>query len=359
VKRPREVVVVLGSRRSGARELAGTLGELGYRISEPEESIDPARRTVSSRPDWLADFHASALHEALVHAADARPSAWADTGRRCLDDDVADAAHDWLGRELDHSPRIVLQDPQIVWFTTLWNRAAADLDAELKFIIMMHHPAAAVAARDHWLGTELTAASRAGGWLNAQLYTERATRRCRRVFVSYERLALARDSTLEVVGDLLGLKGVSTGGVRALSDLGSIDNGVSAMPSSWDALGVSQPLADLVTRTWATFETIDGVGDVDPTLHPSLDDLRVEYCTLYAASLDVAQSVVWAAGHEEVKHASTMTPEVESASPPPTLVQESGTRPNTLMLRLARRIPVGVRHAVPLELRRRLLGRSS
>ncbi len=73
-----QMVMVVGPGRSGTSVLASVLGELGYKIPQPEVPADETNPRGFGEPAWLVDFHKELLKKSIVENADARPAAFLD-----------------------------------------------------------------------------------------------------------------------------------------------------------------------------------------------------------------------------------------------------------------------------------------
>ncbi len=77
----RRVVFVVGSGRSGTSTMAGALQTLGMTVPAPEVAADDTNPKGFAESQWVVDLHDELLERTNVSMADARPSAWFDTGR--------------------------------------------------------------------------------------------------------------------------------------------------------------------------------------------------------------------------------------------------------------------------------------
>src|SRR5215510_1479743 len=95
-RQTRSIVLVVGSGRSGTSLFAGIMQRLGYTVPGPEVPADETNPRGFAESQWVVDFHTRLLRRAGVQVADARPAAWANTARVCLDAEVASELRGWL-----------------------------------------------------------------------------------------------------------------------------------------------------------------------------------------------------------------------------------------------------------------------
>ena len=294
VANDRQVVIVVGSGRSGTSVVASVLRELGYAVPGPEVKPDSTNPRGFAEPQWLVDFHTEQLKHAGVHASDARPAAWAYTTEACLSTTVIESARMWLAPHFADSDHIVLKDPWILWFTTLWEGVARDLGARTTYITMLRAPADVVRSKNHWYSMDLTPTNRAAGWVNTMVFAERATRGKERAFVAFDDLISDWAATIGAVNDRVALPPVTTARTHMVAAADKIlDQSLVRSVGSWDQLEVWPPIADLAGRVWLALTDLLGAEREDT--HTQLDALRAEFRTLYAATEQVAESTIRAA----------------------------------------------------------------
>jgi hypothetical protein len=283
----RSVVLVAGSGRSGTSLFAGILQRLGYTVPGPEVPADETNPRGFAESQWVVDFHSRLLKRAGVSVADARPSAWAITARSCLDEAVIAELRGWLQGQLALSDHLIVKDPRISWFAPLWRRCAGELGAAPRFVTMLRHPAEVIDSKQRWYGGRQGEISRAAGWINQTLFTERATRDAPRLFVRYD--DLLADWTREVTraGEVLDLELVrcaSPGAMRSVHEF--VDHGLRRSRGGWDHLSLPESIRSLAEETWlaASAEKIE-----------RMDALRAAYIDLYAEAEAMAHSSIAAA----------------------------------------------------------------
>jgi hypothetical protein len=342
----KQLLLVVGSGRSGTSVVSTILHQLGYHIPQPEVQADPTNPRGFGEPKWVVDFHAELLRDARVHTADARPSAWSDTARLGLDDRVRRDLTRWLARQLEHGA-VLVKDPRLLWFLPLWDSAGRELGARVDYLTMLRYPAEVVASKDRWYGfTGVTALT--AGWINTMLYTERATRGRSRAFVTYDDLLDDWTGALGRIDERIALPPIHQAPTQSLVRAsGVIDAGLRRSTASWESLGVPAGLSGLADRVWKELVRLaerDDPGDRDAA--NALDQLRDEYRAFYGAAESIAESSILAARREGTERAGG----------------RHGGAPDgkaSLALRVARLVPERTRRRLSLEQRQALLKRLS
>jgi hypothetical protein len=287
----RSLVLVAGSGRSGTSLFAGIMRRLGYTVPGPEVPADETNPRGFAESQWVVDFHTRLLRRAGVQTADARPSAWAQTARVGLDAAVVAELRGWLDGELSRSGDLIVKDPRISWFAPLWRRCAAELDVAPRFVTMLRHPAEVIDSKQRWYGGRQGDISRAAGWLNQTLFTERATRESPRVFVRYDELLLDWTRAVGQAAEALDLEPVRSASPQAMRTVHEfVDQGLRRSRGDWDRLALPEALRAQAEEAW---QLVCALGD-DGTLE-RLDALRGAYTDLYAEAEALAHSSIAAA----------------------------------------------------------------
>ena len=337
----RTLVLVAGSGRSGTSLFSGILQRLGYTVPTPEVPADDTNPRGFAESQWVVDFHTRLLSRARVQTADARPAAWADMARVGLDGATRSDLREWLAAQFADHDHLIVKDPRLSWFLPLWRSCAGEVGADAAFVTMLRHPAAVIESKTRWYGGGQGEAGRAAGWVNQTLFTERATRDSRRVFVHYEDLLEDWPRTVARVGRLLDLELVRDAPAAALRDVhGFVDRTLSRSRPEWVDQRLPGPLraqADDVWELMSRLATEATPSDATGAIGARLDDVRAAYVDFYAEAEAVAQSSIAAARRSAARAAPA-----------------AGRLPGP-MLWLIRRLPVRWRRRVPTRVRHRLV----
>lgn len=293
-----ELLLVVGVGRSGTSLLSGMLGQLGFRIPQPEVQADDTNPRGFGEPRWVVDFHSRLLRERRVTVNDARPAAWEATTAAGDVSAVRDELRGWLEGELREPGAVLVKDPRTVWFLPLWMRCAADLGARTSFVTMLRHPAEIVTSARRSYGTGLTEATRAAAWINVILQTEEVTREAPRAFVRYEDLLADWPPEIRRLGSQLDFPELADIDRRPEVDA-FVDPGLHRSRTSWADLDVPDRVRDLAEIVWGH------LGDPAPDV---LDADRAAYRALYAEAEAIAQCSIMAA-----------RPRKKRPAPPPSL----------------------------------------
>jgi hypothetical protein len=309
----RTLVLVVAPPRGGGGVLAGALQRLGMHVPVPEvDGLD-------AESQWVIDFHSRLLARAGVQLADARPAAWADAAEAALDREVQRQLRDWLDARFRGHDAIVIKDPRLAWFVPLWRQCGETLDAPPRFAIVLRHP-----------GEVVDTPGRTAGWINHTLFSERATRDAPRAFVRHDELMEDWVRAVGRAGEALDLAVVRDAQVPAMRRAAEF---VRAAPrdeqSGWSTLpDALRQRADevwqLATRLAAGDDALD-----------RLEAARAAYVAFYDEVEATAQSSLAAAARGRAREGAATL---------------SGRG-----VGLARRVPAGLRHRVPLRWRKRLV----
>ena len=282
-------MVVAGSGRSGTSLFAGIMKRLGYAVPGPEVPADETNPRGFAESQWVVDFHTRLLRRAGVHTADARPSAWAQTARVGLEDAVVAELRAWLAAE--RSDHVIVKDPRISWFAPLWRRCAGEVGVTPCFVTMLRHPAEVIDSKQRWYGGRQGEISRAAGWLNQTLFTERATRESPRVFIRYDDLLLDWTRAVGHAAEALDLEPVRHASPQALRSVHEfIDQGLRRSRGDWDRLALPESLRAMCDEVWQLI-----AGDEPEDVVDRLDALRGAYTDTYAEAEALAHSSIAAA----------------------------------------------------------------
>jgi hypothetical protein len=308
----RRVVFVVGSGRSGTSTMAGALQALGMRVPQPEVRADETNPKGFAESRWVVDLHDELLQRCQVHVADARPSAWYETGKASASGITRARLTEWLGPQFQEArvvdgveepavDELVLKDPRLAWFLGLWKSAALRCDAQASYVTMLRHVTEVVGSKKRYYAPRQTASTfnevqRTAAWVNMMLHTERATREGTRAFVRYD--DMLADWTVPVFRlgqelDLEAVKAATANDIRKVHQF--IDPDLKRVTTTWDDVEVPARLRELAEETWTGLSKLAEPGGDTPDVHALLDEVREAYVTFYDEAEAVAQSSVVAA----------------------------------------------------------------
>jgi hypothetical protein len=289
-------VLVVGSGRSGTSLFTGIMQRLGFHVPQPEVSADSTNPRGFAEPKWVVDFHTALLNRAGVQVADARPSAWAETARVAIDEDVRRKLREWLADEFARSDHVVIKDPRLSWFLPLWRQCAEDVGASPKFVTVLRHPAAVIDSKQRSYGGWQGDVERTAGWVNQVLFTERATRLGPRAFIRYQDMLDDWTGVTAHVGDVLDLAVIRDAPAASIVQIHEfVDRSLSRSRSNWEEFEIPAGLRALADDVW---ELVSGLADHDADEEKAIEPLeaaRLAYIELYEDAEAIAQSSITAA----------------------------------------------------------------
>ena len=342
----RTLVLVAGSGRSGTSLFSGILQRLGYTVPAPEVPADASNPRGFAESQWVVDFHTRLLREARVQTADARPAAWADMARVGLDERARGELRTWLAEQFGRTDDVIVKDPRLSWCLPLWRTCAREVGAEPTFVTMLRHPAAVIDSKTRWYGGAQGEPGRAAGWINQTLFTERATRESRRVFVRYDDLLEDWTQTVARAGRVLDLALVRDAPAAAIRDVHTfVDRSLSRSSTDWTDQRLPGPLRAQADEVWALVSQLADEAvtlDAAAAIGERLDAVRGAYVDFYAEAEAVAQSSIAAARRSGAANARGTA----SGLPRPLLAVI-----RRVPVRWRRRVPTRVRHGLVRALR--------
>lgn len=366
---PRKVLFVAGAGRSGTSTMAGLMQILGLHVPQPEVAADESNPKGFGEPKWVVEHHDRLLREAVVQVSDARPDAWFETGRVSTREQERIKTAAWLEGHFAEGSELVVKDPRLSWFLSLWRVAAIRTGATPVFATMLRPPAEVVGSKQKYYANRLGSAHLAASWLNMLLHTERATRESvadgGRAFVRYGDLLDDWTRTTMQVGERLGLQHVMHAKSEAIREGHRfVDPGLRRVTQSLEDLGLPPRLHELTAETWHELNKLaDPAGDT-PEAHLALDQLREAYVALYEESEAISRSSVVAA-EQMARKAAKPAGQASGRASGQASGQGDGDVPVAAQSHapggLADRVPHGIRAAIPPSVRRGLrkaLGRS-
>ena len=269
---------------------------LGFHVPQPEVTADSTNPRGFAEPKWVVDFHTALLNRAGVQVADARPSAWAETARVAIDEDVRRKLREWLTGEFATSDHVVIKDPRLSWFLPLWRQCAEDVGASPKFVTVLRHPAAVIDSKQRSYGSWQGDVERTAGWVNQVLFTERATRHGPRAFIRYQDLLDDWTGVTAHVGDVLDLAVIRDAPAASIVQIHEfVDRSLSRSRSNWEEFEIPAGLRALADDVW---ELVSGLADQDADEEKVIEPLeaaRLAYIELYEDAEAIAQSSITAA----------------------------------------------------------------
>ncbi|KQQ39611.1 sulfotransferase family protein [Nocardioides sp. Leaf307] len=299
---PRKVLFVAGAGRSGTSTMAGLMQILGLHVPKPEVVPDETNPKGFGEPAWAVEHHTRLLREAVVQVSDSRPDAWFETGRISTREPERIRTAQWLESHFEVASELVVKDPRLSWFLSLWRVAAIRSGATPVFATMLRPPAEVVGSKQKYYANRLGSAHLASSWLNMLLHTERATRESvadgGRVFVRYS--DLLDDWTRETmrVGEQLQLQHVLHATSEQIRDGHRfVDPGLRRVTQTLDDLALPPRLHELTAETWSELNKLAEPGGDQPAVHEALDQLRQGYTDLYAEAEAISRSSVVATEH--------------------------------------------------------------
>jgi hypothetical protein len=284
---------------------------------------------------WVVDFHTRLLRRAGVQVADARPAAWGEVAQIALDDGVQRELRSWLRKQFRKSDNVIIKDPRLSWFLPLWRGCAEDLGTSPRFVTVLRHPAVVIQSKQRSYGTWQGDIGRTAGWLNQALFTERATRDARRVFVRYEELLDDWTRTVGRVGDQLDLaviRTVSAGSIVRVHEF--VDRTLTRSRAGWGDFEIPDQLRQQADQVWELMCRLAEEQDAPQDVIDSLEVARAAYVELYEDAEAIAQSSIVAGRHSRPARKSSLVA--------------------NLVRLLARAFPKRYRHKVPVRWRRRI-----
>ena len=345
---PRKVLFVAGAGRSGTSTMAGLMQILGLHVPQPEVVADETNPKGFGEPAWAVEHHDRLLKEAGVQVSDARPEAWFETGRVSTREPERIRTAEWLDGHFAEGSELVVKDPRLSWFLSLWRVAAIRCGATPVFATMLRPPAEVVGSKQKYYANRLGSAHLAASWLNMLLHTERATRESvadgGRAFVRYADLLDDWTRVTMQVGEQLDLQHVLHARSEAIRDGHRfVDPTLRRVTQTLEDLALPRRLHEITAETWNELNKLAEPGGDTPEVHQALDQLREAYVDLYEESEAISRSSVVAA-EQRTKRAMKAAAQKPPAAPS-----------------LADRVPHGLRAMVPAKVRRgvrRALGRT-
>jgi hypothetical protein len=292
--RERTLLLVAGPGRSGTSLFTGILQRLGFYVPQPEVPANETNPRGFAESQWVVEFHSSLLKTANVQVADARPAAWARTAEISLRPSVEKELTRWLAQQFRQADDLVIKDPRLSWFLSLWRRCAERAGASPRFATVLRHPAAVIDSKERWYGPWQGGVSRAAGWVNQMLFTERGTRDTPRAFVRYDDLLddwMREIGRLGTILDLRVIRDAPVPAMRSAHDF--VDKSLSRSQSKWEDMRIPASLRAQIDSVWElASQLVDSQGVAAPDVIEQLEAARAAYVELYQEAEAIAQSSI-------------------------------------------------------------------
>ncbi|CUR54436.1 conserved hypothetical protein [metagenome] len=313
------LVFVLGPGRSGTSTMAGALTLSGYTV--PQAIKGNATNPLGFfEPRWVVDFHRTYLRKADVSTLDTDPVALALLERAVAPTEVREELATWLRGRLAKNSHLVIKDPRMVWFKSLWLDVATELGVEPRFVIMLRHPAEVSSSRSTYYDAREVPA--VAGWINVALLTERLTRGNRRSLVPYSQLTAEWRPELIRLRDHLDLPLDPPPETTPHPVDDFIDPSLRRMTPDWANVAAPVHLQELAERTFVELSRLAEEGESE-AVHAALDSIAAEYAIVHADAVDLVGTTVRRArtdarrrGVRQARNAARAAREEEAATAP-------------------------------------------
>lgn len=285
---PTPLVLVSGSGRSGTSSLAGTLKRLGLHVPQPEVEASETNPRGFYEPKWVIDFHKRHLKELALFNIDSRPAAVDLVASYVASGVPSGELREWLAGQLEPE-QVVVKDPHAFWFARVWEEVSAELDADLRWLTALRHPAEVVGSREiAYLSSQsdelrLTKeTSNVAGWVHAALLTEHAGRRHKRAFVRYGDLLADWRTALEPVQHQLDLSFNTDLDEREPHPVDDfIEPSMRKSQLTWDDVRTPDWLREMAEEVWQLLGALVAE-PADEASMARLDQIHEDYKARYA-----------------------------------------------------------------------------
>jgi hypothetical protein len=325
----RSLAFVLGPGRSGTSTMAGALFHSGYQVPQAIKG-NPTNPSGFFEPRWVVNFHRRLVRANGVRPLDTDPDAIRRLDDVVCDEKVRKELYDWLAPRLERHGRLVIKDPRMVWFRDLWLHAAARLDVDPRFVIMLRHPSEVSSSRSEFYNAEEVAA--VAGWINVALMTERLTAGSPRAMVRYSKLTADWRTQLIRLRDDLGLVLDPDPEQRSHPIDDFIDPTLRRRKQGWAGSSVPAHLQDLGDRTFEGLGRLADEGESEEVAK-SLDALRTEYARVHADALSLVRPTIRRAREDTARQvrqtrraAAAARRQAEPPPPPASLLRRALNR---------------------------------
>lgn len=284
----RRIVFVVGPGRSGTSTMAGALAFSGYHVpgAIPGNETNPHG---FFEPRWVVNFHRDLLRKTGVRTLDTDPTVIERMEAVAADEEVREKLRTWLDARLAKHERLVIKDPRMVWFSSLWVSVAQELGQDPGFVIMLRHPSEVSSSRsEYYNAREVTGVA---GWINVALMTEQLTAGSPRSLVHYPNLTADWRPELIRTRERLGLvlEPAPEQTPHPVDDF--IDPKLRRMKPGWENIVVPTYLQELGDRTFDALGAIADHGDSAET-SATLDQIRADYAVVHEDALALVNASV-------------------------------------------------------------------
>ncbi|MBZ9883168.1 hypothetical protein LB535_12475 [Mesorhizobium sp. CA10] len=198
----RTCIMVLGMHRSGTSALTRVLSLLGATLPERVIGADDNNASGYWEPTSL-----NMLNEQLLAEAGSSWDDWRTFDLGTLSSSRVQFFKDEIARNVEreygHEAVIVLKEPRISRFSSLYEEVLASINFKTKYILTVRNPISVIASLNQRDG--MTSAFGSMLWLRHVLDAERATRGAPRAFLSYESLVEDWRPSIARVGKTLSI----------------------------------------------------------------------------------------------------------------------------------------------------------
>ncbi len=202
-ERAPRAILVLGMHRSGTSAVTRVLNLLGADLGQRLMPPMPG----SNEKGFWENLDAVDIDERLLagigrswHDVRDLPAGWLQSAAAA---DASASIKGLIQAEFATTPLWAVKDPRMCRLAPLWLRTLAECDVSPHVLFVVRHPlevAESLHARDGWPHARSLLL-----WLQHILEAERATRRCRRVMVTYDQLLRDWSRSMGLVSQALGV----------------------------------------------------------------------------------------------------------------------------------------------------------
>ena len=162
---------------------------------------------------------------------------------------------------------LVIKDPRLAWFLSLWRVAAIRCDATPTFITMLRPPTEVVGSKEKYYGGDAGNIDRTAAWTNLMLHTERGTRQSPRVFIRYHDLLSNWTTSVFRAGEELDIYAVQSANAEQMRQVQ--DDCIRNLVALQESVGMSSVTdGEFRRRGWSAgfIDSVQGFGMREGTL---------------------------------------------------------------------------------------------